>query len=108
MSLLNHFLLSSKYSLCLSTTFTEKSQNLEVRGVYTIYVDGRATKVSVKDAVEKLYGVTVVKVNMVNEHPKLRTSSRRGGISLRRKARTKAYVTLQDGQRISEFQTLAS
>ncbi|MCA9377509.1 50S ribosomal protein L23 [Candidatus Peregrinibacteria bacterium] len=98
----------SIYNVIKKPVVTEKSQNLEVRGVYTIYVDGRATKVSVKDAVEKLYGVTVVKVNMVNEHPKLRTSSRRGGISLRRKARTKAYVTLQDGQRISEFQTLAS
>lgn len=99
--------MSHQYNIIKKPVVTEKSQNMALSGVYALYVDSQATKVSVKDAIEKLYNVDVVKVNMVNEHPKVRTNNRRG-VSLRRKARTKAYVTLKAGQRISEFHTLAS
>ncbi|MBP5427285.1 MAG: 50S ribosomal protein L23 [Clostridiales bacterium] len=45
---------------------TEKSNFLMSQGKYTFVVDKKATKIDVKKAVEELFGVKVLKVNIIN------------------------------------------
>ena len=68
---------------------------------YTFEVDRRANKHQVKQAVEEVFGVEVVAVNIMN----VRGKTRRGG---RQSGRTpdwkKAIVTLVPGQSIEFFE----
>ncbi len=93
----------SQYHIIKKPVVTEKSQILEMRGVYTLIVDDRATKVDVRTAVERLYGVSVAKVNIINTRTKVRVNGKYGA-QVKRKERTKAMVTLKDGTRIQDFQ----
>ena len=45
---------------------TEKSNLLMSKGKYTFKVDKNSTKVDIREAVEKLFGVKVLKVNTIN------------------------------------------
>lgn len=76
---------------------TEKSSFLQSQNKYTFWVRKSANKVEIKKAVEKLYKVNVIKVNIIN--PKEKTI-RRGFILGRRPVYKKAIVTLKEGQRI--------
>ena len=49
---------------------TEKSNNLLQEGKYTFKVNKKATKIEIKNAVEKLFGVKVLKVNTINMNGK--------------------------------------
>ena len=93
----------SLYNIIKKPVITEKSQLLEMKGVYTLIVDDRATKVDVRTAVERLYGVSVSKVNIINTRAKVRVNGRHGA-QIKRKERVKALVTLKNGARISDFQ----
>jgi large subunit ribosomal protein L23 len=93
----------SLYNIIKKPVVTEKSQLLEMKGVYTLIVDDRATKVDVRTAVERLYGVSVKKVNMINTRTKVRVNGKYGA-QVKRKEKTKALVSLKDGQRIQDFQ----
>lgn len=93
------------YDILRRPVITEKSnyQNTML-GQYVFEVDGGATKQMVKDAVETLFDVTVVKVNIINLPAKRsrRYPSRRMGI--RRSAYKKAIVTLAVGDTIPIFE----
>jgi large subunit ribosomal protein L23 len=65
-------------------------------------VDMRANKLLVKDAVEKVFDVTVVDVNILIMAAK--TSRRGSAIRIRRPKWKKAVVTLQTGDRIQLFE----
>ncbi len=97
----------SQYNIIKKPVITEKSQKLEMRGVYTLTVDNRATKVDVRTAIERLYGVSVTKVNMINTRVKVRVNGKYGA-QVKRKETTKAIVTLKAGERISDFQKIVT
>lgn len=64
---------------------------------YSFYVDPKANKTEIKDAVEKLFNVSVVDVRTINVHPRKRRVGRYMGLTNRKK---KAIVKLADGQTI--------
>ena len=68
---------------------------------YTFDVDTRATKTEVKKAVEDVFDVKVVKVNIMNVKGKLKRQGRYSGYT---KIRRKAIVTLSsDSKEIKLF-----
>ena len=76
---------------------SEKSTRLSEHNQYVFSVAPGATKADVKSAVEQLFGVNVVSVNMANIQGKLKMFRFRPG----RKANVrKAFVRLADGQTI--------
>jgi large subunit ribosomal protein L23 len=80
---------------------TEKSTRASSdQGVYAFVVDKKATKNDIKDAVEKLYKVSVVSVNTMIH--KARTRPTKFGI-IGGDQTKKALVRLQDGQKIEMF-----
>ncbi len=87
------------YTSLIAPVVTEKSARLTENGKYTFYVSPRATKINVKDAVEKIYGVKVDKVNMIKTKPKTRWGRGRKAIQ-KRDPRVKAIVTIKDKKSI--------
>ena len=76
---------------------SEKSARVSEHNQYVFTVAPDATKADVKSAVEQMFDVSVVSVNMANIKGKLKTFRFRPG----RKANVrKAYVRLADGQSI--------
>ena len=92
-------------NLLLAPHITEKtSQNLQLRNQYTFKVRRDATRNEVGQAVELMFGVKVVGVQIVNEPGKERRFGGRIGHTQDSK---KAYVRLADGQSI-DYETAAS
>lgn len=81
---------------------TEKSHELMSDGKYVFKVDRKAGKKQVKGEVEKVYEVTVEKVNIVNIPRKARRFGRKVGFQSGFK---KAVVTLKEGDSIQLFET---
>ena len=77
---------------------TEKSQIAKSEGKYTFKVDPKATKLEIKDAIEKIFKVKVESVNTVNVHPKKKRVGKYTGMTSKYK---KAIVTLKKGETIS-------
>jgi large subunit ribosomal protein L23 len=87
----------SIYETLVKPVVTEKS-NVELgKNVYTFVVDRRATKIDVRSAVEKIYGVKVARVNTQNISGKKRHYGRIAGQESDWK---KAVVRLKAGQKI--------
>jgi large subunit ribosomal protein L23 len=80
---------------------TEKSTKLVEEGKYTFEVMQGANKVEVKKAVEELFKVNVVSVNIINVRKKERRVGKYTGL---RPAVRKAIVTLQKGQTLDVFE----
>ena len=76
--------------------FTERSSLIENK--YVFQVLPTAKKSCVKQAVEKMYGVDVKKVNVMNYKPVKKIFGRRRGVT---KGFKKAYVTIEKGQSIN-------
>ncbi|MCS7236173.1 MAG: 50S ribosomal protein L23 [Armatimonadota bacterium] len=76
---------------------TEKSMRGTEAGKYTFEVARDATKPQIREAVERLFGVRVVKVNTLRVPGK---TKRRGRHTYRTPERKKAVVTLAPGQKI--------
>lgn len=70
------------------------------KGVYVFSVPTEATKVQIKAAIERLYKVVPVKVNIVNLPGKQKSLRTKRGLG-RRAARHKAYVYLKKGETIT-------
>lgn len=79
---------------------TEASSDLMADKKYTFEVDVRANKTQVKDAVEKIFGVDVEKVNIMNYKGKFKRMGRFGGYTNKRR---KAIVTLTKDSKEIEF-----
>lgn len=65
---------------------------------YAFFVDVKANKTEIKDAIEKLFNVKVKEIRTINVHPRKRRVGRYTGLTNRKK---KAIVTLEQGQTIN-------
>ncbi len=93
------------YDVLRRPIITEKSnyQNSEL-GQYVFEVSMDASKTLVKDAVETLFDVEVLRVNIVNMPAKKKRNLRSRQMSQRRAAYKKAIVTLAPGDTIPVFE----
>lgn len=82
---------------------TEKSTRLMENNQYTFEVAIDANKHQIRDAIEEIFKVNVVKVSTVRLRGKLKRMGRFEG---RRRDRKKAIVTLAEGDRIEIFEGL--
>jgi large subunit ribosomal protein L23 len=82
---------------------SEKSYALMDKGVYTFIIDGSATKIDVRHAVESAFNVTVASVNTLTRQGKSRRN-RRTGVLGRRPQTKRAIVTLKRGDTINLFE----
>jgi large subunit ribosomal protein L23 len=89
----------------LRPVISEKSMDETRRGKYTFAVHDDANKLQVKAAVEELFKVTVVDVNVLNTKAKEKSRNRRRG---RQEGWTspwkKAIVTVAEGDKIEFFE----
>ena len=83
--------------IIIAPVITEKSMAARQENIYTCKVVKTATKTEIKNAVEKAFGVSVVKVNTLNTTSK---RSRVGRYAGRTKTYKKAIVTLAQGSSI--------
>ncbi|MGH9077654.1 MAG: 50S ribosomal protein L23 [Acidimicrobiales bacterium] len=96
--------MSDPRSVLLRPVVSEKSYGLLDHGVYTFVVAPGSNKAEIAQAVEVVFGVTVVKVNTLNRKGKLKRN--RGKATMGRRPDTKrAIVTLAPGQEISLFES---
>ena len=90
--------MNTKYlEIIKAPLITEKSHNNQALNQYTFKVDPKATKIEIKEAVEKIFKVEVVDVSTLNMNVKKKRVGRYAGLSNRCK---KAIVTLKAGQTI--------
>lgn len=82
---------------------SEKAVGAIERGKYAFYVHPSANRTQVKDAVERVFSVDVVKINMQKVRGKKQRMGRYEGHSAERK---KATVTLAAGQKIQQLEGL--
>lgn len=97
--------MTNLYEVLRRPVVTEKSnyQNSRLHQ-YTFEVDSDATKTLVKDAVEKIFDVTVLRVNILNVPAKQARRARSRRMAIRNAAYKKAIVTLAPDDRISVFE----
>ena len=89
------------HQVVLSPIVSEKSYHGSVYGKYTFKVHPDAHRTQVRDAIEELFEVDVVKVNIVKVQPK---PKRRGRILGTKPGWKKAIVQLRPGETIEVFQ----
>ncbi len=86
---------------------TEKTQGLNTKNKYTFEVGRDANKISIAAAVEKMYGVTVEKVNTITQIGKKKSRMTKTKISSGRTSTyKKAIVTLKEGEIIDFYAEL--
>jgi large subunit ribosomal protein L23 len=83
---------------------SEKSYALMEQGVYTFKVHPDASKPQIRNAVQEIFGVKVVKVNTLNR-PGKRKRNRRTFTYGTRPDTKRAIVTLAAGETIDLFQS---
>ncbi|MDO8390268.1 MAG: 50S ribosomal protein L23 [Actinomycetota bacterium] len=89
--------------IILAPVVSEKSYGLIERGVYTFKVHPAASKPEISDAIESIWGVTVMKVNTLNRKGKA-TRARRTGKAGSKPDSKRAIVTLAAGDEIPLFE----
>ncbi|HUS84575.1 MAG TPA: 50S ribosomal protein L23 [Anaerolineales bacterium] len=97
--------MTTVYDILRRPLITEKtnfqSSNLNQ---FTFEVDTRANKLQIKEAVEAMFDVTVLRVNVINRPAKVARSLRNRRRQVRRGGYKKAIVTLKPGDRIDVFE----
>lgn len=91
------------HDVILAPVLSEKAISTIENGKYAFYVHPHANRKQVKDAIETVFKVDVVKINVQKVRGKLKTQGRYVGRSPLRK---KAIVTLRPGQRIQQLEGL--
>lgn len=86
---------------------TEKLTAMQERGVYAFEVEKNANKISILNAVEKKFNVTVLSVRTSIHKGKTKSQmTRRGRFAGRTASWKKAYVRLKQGDKIEFFQNV--
>jgi large subunit ribosomal protein L23 len=95
----------TKYDVLRRPIVTEKSNYLNSDlHQYVFEVSTESSKNLVKDAVESLFSVTVLRVNVVNVPAKRTRRARNRRLKIRRSGYKKAIVTLAAGDTIDVFE----
>ena len=89
--------------IIIAPVVSEKSYALIEQGVYTFKVDPKASKPEIRDAVESIWGVEVLKVNTLNRNGKRKRNRRTGGFGTK-SGQKRALVTLAEGDSIDLFE----
>jgi large subunit ribosomal protein L23 len=93
--------MKTAHDIILAPVVSEKSYDLiEHNNTYTFEVDPRSTKEQIRDAVEKIFDVKVLRVNTMNRRGKTKRTGYKLG---KRKDVKRAIVTLADGDSIDLF-----
>jgi large subunit ribosomal protein L23 len=93
--------MKTAHDIILAPVVSEKSYDLiEHNNTYTFEVDPRSNKEEIRDAVEKVFGVRVLRVNTMNRRGKTKRTGYKLG---RRKNVKRAIVTLAPGDTIDLF-----
>ncbi len=87
----------------LRPVLTEKSYGLLDHGVYTFIVAPGSNKIEIRQAVEQIFGVEVLKVNTLNREGKRKRTRNRQTFG-RRAGTKRAFVTLAEGHTIEIFE----
>jgi large subunit ribosomal protein L23 len=91
-----------RYDAVVKPVVTEKSSAAYgARREYAFRTHAKATKTQIKEAIERLFGVRVVKVRTLQQRAKRKTLGRTQGI---RGGWKKAYVTLHTEDSIEVFE----
>ncbi len=97
--------MSNVYEILRRPVVTEKSNFQTSKLNQVVFeVDARATKAMVKDAIEKVFEVTVERVNIVNLPAKRSRRARNRRLLVRRSGYKKAIITLAPGSSIDIFE----
>ena len=93
------------YEILRRPLVTEKSNYQSGKlNQFTFEVAGNATKTQVKDAVESIFDVNVVSVNIINTAAKRGRRARSRRLLVRRPGYKKAVITLAAGQTLDMFE----
>ena len=93
--------MKKNYDIIVRPLITEKTTQLIELRKYTFEVKQGSNKVEVAKAVEEIWGVKVVSVNMINTQRKARRVGKYEGL---RPAVQKAVVTLAEGEKLDVFE----
>lgn len=97
--------MNSVYNVIIRPVVSERSFDLMNENKYTFEVAKNAPKEEIRDAVEKIFGVHVLKVNTINVKPKKKRVRYSTGYT---RSWKKAIVTLAEGESIEVFGQQAS
>ena len=90
------------YRIIQKPLVTEKSTQLQEDGNWVAFqVNPAANKIQIKNAIEKIFSVTVIQVNTVNVRGKSKRFGKNVGVSKNWK---KAMLRLKDGDKIEMFE----
>lgn len=89
------------YRVLVKALVTEKAAHLVTQNKYSFAVDKSTNKIEVKKAIESLYGLKPVAVNIINMRGKYVKSGRTSG---KKKNWKKAVVTLKPGDKIEIYE----
>jgi len=93
------------YDVLIRPLVTEKtSYQSSSLNQYSFVVANKATKTMVKDAVETLFDVNVVRVNIINAPAKRGRRARSRRLLVRRPGYKKAIITLAEGETLEIFE----
>ncbi|MEK7184346.1 MAG: 50S ribosomal protein L23 [Patescibacteria group bacterium] len=90
-------------TLSFKPVITEKSMHLASQGQFTLIVPRGTEKLEIARALEVVYKVHVLSVNILRRAPKVK---RRGTITGSTSEKTKAIVRLKQGEKIPGFETV--
>lgn len=97
--------MSTIYDVLRRPLVTEKSSYQSGKlNQYSFVVADTATRTQVKDAVETLYDVNVVRVNIINTPAKRGRRLRSRRLLVRKVGYKKAVITLAEGQTLQIFE----
>jgi large subunit ribosomal protein L23 len=91
------------HEIIIKPVISEHSMDLLQDNKYTFIVDNRANKVEIANAIEKIFNVSVIRVNIIKVRGKIRRMGRHVGKTPERK---KAVVTLKAGDKIEVIEGL--
>jgi large subunit ribosomal protein L23 len=97
--------MNSVFDVLVRPLVTEKSSYQSGRlSQYAFIVADEATRTMVKDAIETIFDVNVVRVNIINAPAKRGRRARSRRLLVRRSSFKKAIVTLAEGQTLEIFE----
>lgn len=91
------------HDVIIKPVVTEKSMTLLEDNKYTFIVDKRSNKTEIKNAIERIFKVTVEKVSTMNIKGK---PKRMGRFEGKKPDRKKAIVKIKSGEKIRIFDSM--